>query len=739
MAISKRTEDGFPGPKGGRLRLTPLAHAAVALCLGTAGAAWAQPQPQQDPTAPATLDAVTVKGRANPAAGIAGWGDVAPSKAPFQASSINLENQRDRGFTRLSDVTRIDPAVSDAYNSEGYWDYLTIRGYVVDNRSNYRRDGLPISAETPLPLDNKERIEVLKGTSGLQAGTSAPGGLVNLVVKRPLAEPLRSVLLEWRDTGALLGAVDISQRLGATQAFGLRVNAAHERLDSFLRDLQGHRRLLAVAGDWRISPDSLLEAEWETSERSQRSQPGFSLLGSKVPELTDPRINLNNQPWSLPVVSEGNTASLRYTQRLNPQWRWTAHAASQQLKSQDRLAYAYGCSAENNYDRFCSDGTYDLYDYRSENERRDLHSLEVAVHGELKTGGIAHQLSWGVLRSNLIQRFQMQAYNYVGSGNVQGSAVTPADPTLTDQNTNRDERSTELFVRDALQLTPQLKAWLGLRHSRLERESRRTDGSRATQYTQSFNTPWLAASYALSTDTTAYASWGQGIESEVAPNRARFTNRGQALPALRSRQVELGLKNGGADLNWGIALFDISRPVASSIGSDCGSDATGNTCTRQSDGQARHRGIELNSAWHGGPWLLQGGLQWLHARRENSQDAAVNGKEPVNVPATTVKLQARYNVAALPGLALLADLLAESRRQVLPDNSVSIPSTQRVDIGLRFAQSPAKAGGGQLVWRAGVSNLFDKQAWRESPYQFDHAYLFPMAPRTFRVSLQADL
>ena len=38
-----------------------------------------------------------------------------------------------------------------------------------------------------------------------------------------------------------------------------------------------------------------------------------------------------------------------------------------------------------------------------------------------------------------------------------------------------------------------------------------------------------------------------------------------------------------------------------------------------------------------------------------------------------------------------------------------------------------------------IDNLFDQRAWRESPYQFGHAYLFPLQPRTLRVSLQVDL
>jgi iron complex outermembrane recepter protein len=714
--------------------LKPIAQAVFLLCVSSS--VWAQTTNLNTPT----LEPVTVTGRANPPADVSGWGDIPAAKAPFQTSTINLEAQRDRGFSRLSNSTKLDPSVSDAYNSEGYWDYLTIRGYVVDNRSNYRRDGLPISAETSLPLDNKERIEILRGTSGLQSGVSSPGGLVNLVVKRPLAEPLRSAFVEWRDNGSLLGAVDISQRFGKDQTFGVRVNAAYERLDSFVRQLQGHRNLLAVAGDWRINPDSLLEAEFETSHRSQRSQPGFSLLGRTVPTLSDARINLNNQPWSLPVVMDADTYSLRYTQHINSQWRWTAHAASQRLLTQDRLAYPSGCGAENNYDRYCSDGSFDLYDYRSENERRRLHALEVAVHGQLQTGTLEHRLSWGVQQNKLIQRFQKQAYNYVGTGNVQGSAITSPDPTLADQNTNRDERSTEFFVRDATKLTPHFTAWLGLRHSRLERDSIRTNGSRATRYQQSFTTPWLAASLALNNDTTAYASWGQGVESDVAPNRARFTNAGQALPALRSRQTEVGIKSSARPLAWSIAWFDISRPVSASVGPDCFSDTPGGTCTRQTDGQARHQGIELTSHVRSGPWTLQSGVQWLHARRQNSQDLNLNGKTPVNVPTTTVKLQARYDVAALPGLALLGDVVSESRRQVLPDNSVSIPSTQQVDLALRYRT----AGGGnkstgQWIWRAGVSNVFDQRRWRESPYQFDHVYLYPIAPRALRLSVQTDL
>ena len=121
------------------------------------------------------LAPVTVTGRSEPAVSVGGWGDTPLSRLPIQGNTFSAEQMKDDGVQRLSDLTAFDPALSDAYNTEGYWDYLTVRGFVLDNRYNFRRDGLPISAETSIPLDNKARVEVLKGASGMQAGTSAAG------------------------------------------------------------------------------------------------------------------------------------------------------------------------------------------------------------------------------------------------------------------------------------------------------------------------------------------------------------------------------------------------------------------------------------------------------------------------------------------------------------------------------------------------------------------------------------
>jgi iron complex outermembrane receptor protein len=668
------------------------------------------------------------------AGAVTGFADQPLASSPFQVGVTTQEQMKDEGIRRLSDIARVDAAVGDGYNAVGYYDFLSVRGFVLDNRFNYRREGLPISAETAIPLDNKARLEVLKGISGFQAGVGSPGGLVNLAVKRPTLEPITEAFVSWQQNGSVLGSIDLSRRLGERQQLGLRLNAAAERLDPAVDKASGNRWMLALAGDWRPGADTLLEAEIETSRRSQPSVPGFSVLGSAVPAPSDPWININDQTWSQPSVFGSTVGTLRWRQNLAAGWQFIALAGSQQLHTDDRIAFPFGCSAENTYDRFCSDGSFDFYDFRSEDETRRTNALDLSLSGPWQTGAVQHTLTFGLQFARATQRTQPQAFNYVGTGNVAGTATVPPDPTPSTPGTNRDADSNEVYLRDRMAFDERHALWLGLRYTRQKTDTVLTDGTQATGVTQSFASPWLAYTHQLEGGALLYASWGAGYESDVAPNTPIYRNRGQALDALRSRQIELGAKgplpvgSGG----WTMALFDIDRPVSADVGGCDGPD----TCERVRDGSQRHRGIELGIDARFGSFSLAGGAMALQARREDSADDAINGLRPTNVPAYTAKLQFGWEPESVPGLQLLAIGTYESNRIVLPDNSLSIPGWGRVDLGLRYRQP---LGGTTLVWRAAVDNLFDERAWRESPFQFAHAWLFPLQARTWSASVQLML
>jgi iron complex outermembrane receptor protein len=469
------------------------------------------------------------------------------------------------------------------------------------------------------------------------------------------------------------------------------------------------------------------------------------MLGNTVPAARsiEPRINLNDQPWGQPVVMNGDTASLRWEQRLSEDWRFTAHAMQQQLKSDDRTAFPYGVYDTTAYDcpqwcdRYAQDGTFSYWQYVSDNERRTSQALSLVVAGQVRTAGIEHKVETGVLLSRYHGRFQDQVYDIAGTGRIDDSLQVPASPGGTDANTNRDERSTEFFLRDAIRLAPGWQLWAGLRHTRLDREAERTStsadgGLRRTRYAQGLSTPWLAISNELSARTLVYASWGQGVESEVVPNRDRYTNRTTVLPALKSRQIEAGLKHRGEVLEATLAVFDTDRPQAADIGACSAADS----CTRAIDGSARHRGVEASGSWRAAAWLWHFGTLWMDAQRRGSSQPGIDGTRPVNVPAATWRLSVEYAVPSVPGLGLLADASAESNRVVLPyDQSVKIPGWQRLDLGARWRHT---LEGTTLVWRLGLDNATDQRAWKESPYQFGHVYLYPLAPRTWRASLQAS-
>lgn len=713
-------------------RLTVLALASLTLCT----AAWSQNSADAAGTEGSLPSiGVTATPKRQQKASIAGLGDGPAWQQPAQALTLGEEALKDAQVSRLADLTNLDASTTDSYNTVGYWDYLTVRGFTLDNAYNYRREGLPINAETRILLDNKAGVELLKGTSGMQSGVSAPGGLVNLLVKRPEGR-VRSTTVSVDDAGQTKASVDLSDRFGERREFGARLNASVAKLNTHIDNTEGHSRLLALAGDWRVSPDTLIEAEVEYSWLSQPSVPGLSLLGTRLPSAREfsRNLNLNNQPWTTPVQMEGTTGTLRWKQNLAQRWKSTVTYGEQHLRSNDRAAFPFGWHTvtDDYYFNFKSDGTYDLYDYRSDDERRITRSLLAQLDGQIDLAGMRHELRFAALRSLFHSDLNAQAYNWSGVGSLYAPyAPLPADPTLAVPGTNRAERSTELSVQDTIHLSPEWTAWLGLRHTRLQRHSVQTDGAQDTRLAQNFNAPWAAVGWTFAPQTQVYLSWGEGVEAAAAPrNASGLSNPGQVLPALKSRQTELGIKGqyqrGRVQANWGTNLFEIRRPQAVTVDT-----------TYRIDGDALHRGVE--GFWQGrvGAWGLGASAMVLHTERRHSAMPDVNGKQAPNVPEQTLKLSGSYTWATPMPVTVQTDVVHEGRRAVEPANTTHLPAWTRVDLSLRAVQG--LDAGRSVTWRLAVANLFDKRAWREAPSMFGgHTYLFPLAQRTLMASAQVD-
>ncbi|BCQ63226.1 hypothetical protein PBOI14_49760 [Pseudomonas sp. Boi14] len=180
-----------------------------------------------------------------------------------------------------------DASVGQSYAPVGYYENFEVRGFSLNAASSYKINNRTITGEQNVALENKQRVELLKGLSGLQSGVSEPGGLINYVTKRPT--DIRSVTVSTDDRGSGYLATDVGGWFGSEQQFGLRANLAHEDLHSYVEHTNGQRDFASLALDWNISPDALLQLDIEYQNKQQRSAPGYQLLGAPACPTTPRR------------------------------------------------------------------------------------------------------------------------------------------------------------------------------------------------------------------------------------------------------------------------------------------------------------------------------------------------------------------------------------------------------------------------------------------------------------------
>jgi iron complex outermembrane receptor protein len=697
-----------------------------------------------DPGRTEEMPRVTISGRApNPAtepAAVTEFDDSPLGKTPASVSVVNTRELREAGARSLSSVARSEPSVSDAYNTVGFIETLQVRGFVLDSILNYRRNGLPVSNYSPLALENKDRLEILKGLDGAVSGTSSPGGLINYVTKRPAAGSLREVNAEVSERGTWTVAGDLSERAGP---FGYRFNIATEERRPNARDAPGDRRFAAGAVELKLPREGIFEFEVEWQRARQISVPGFGLLardgdsaGTILPPPIDPRINLNNQPWSLPFESHDVVGTVRYEQPINSTLRLGVRALAQRILTNDRIAFPDGCSTQSVYvyPGLCENYNVDIYDYRSNHEIRTTHSSEAYAILRFDTAGVGHRLQFGARATRYAERLPpRQAYNFVGTTNVFAPVDLPADPALTVLNTNRDLSLDEAYLYDALKFGASWSAWLGARYVQVENRSALSDGSQSAAFSKDIVTPWAAVGWQPWAGGFLYVSTGTGIEAEVVPNRPLdFANAGQVLPVGRSRQIEVGYKQAfGAAANVSVALFQIRKPYSASVIQLSGPPV------RVADGRiAQHRGAEIALSGFIERYLVVD-LQatYLDASNDQSIDPTLVGKRVTNVPKFAASLGTSLRPSQEVDLQWRNRVGYTGTKAVTPDNSVVLPASWQWDTALVWSPATAKP---HLQLRAGVDNVTDRRYWREAPTQpWGATYLFPAQPRTYRVGMTA--
>ncbi|MBC7503068.1 MAG: TonB-dependent receptor, partial [Herminiimonas sp.] len=398
-------------------------------------------------------------------------------QTPASISVITLDQMRDLGIRQTAGAMKVDASINESYNAVGYAEQFSVRGFALDNASSYRKDGLAISSDASIPLENKERIEILKGLAGLQAGIATPGGIINYVTKRPTATPVRSITIEASERGTLFGTVDLGGRFSDSR-FGYRVNASAEKLRSYVKGADGNRQFVSAAFDWQLTPDALLQFDVDNQHKSQLTAPGFQLLGgTDLPTGVSARTMLNNQAWSKPVETDSRNVGLRLAYRINPEWNASLAINQHRLKRDDFAAFPYGCGSAGLFPGFCANGDYDVYDYQSTGEYKSLLASQAELHGKFATGSLQHALTLGVANFRRRDEFGDCVYGLADcAGSVPNGvsniyhpmAVAPSDIVTGPVRLRRSGNENSFFIQDVVKLTDGLTLHAGARSTQIK-------------------------------------------------------------------------------------------------------------------------------------------------------------------------------------------------------------------------------------------------------------------------------
>ena len=699
---------------------------AVAVFNSFAGAAMAE---EADQALPEVVVSAT-KARASTAS-IGGFSNASLLSTPASLNVITSQQMLDLQIRSTTDAARYDASLSDAYNAVGYAEQFSIRGFKLDNGTSYRKDGMTIAGDTQIALENKERLEVLKGLSGLQAGVSAPGGVLNYVTKRPTDNPIRMVVLETRERGTLYGAADVGGRFEDTR-FGYRVNVAAERLRSIVKGADGNRKFISGAFDWRISPQALLQIDADYQRKSQLTAPGFQLLNNTTLPAIDADTMLNNQPWARPVETISSNIGARFEYTFSPEWKATFSANQNTFKRDDYTAFPYGCGAQDLYPGFCGNGDYDVYNYISEGEKKSPLTVQALLQGRFAAGAIEHEVTFGSSLMRNREKWGDDLYDYSGTSNIYHPVIVPPAPGSSGPVSERrytNERS--LFAQDIVSLTEQLKLHAGARYVQVRRNQYVGENEAGVIQPNAvtdagFWLPSVALVYSLRPNVSLYTSYAQGLEhGGVAPKGS--LNERQALEPAKSKQVELGVKADiRTDLSATLALFQIRKGLEYT-------DGASNMFVR--NGEAENRGLEMGLNGRATRELTVGiTATGLSTKQSGTGSASLDGKRVTNVAAFKSSVYADYAVPQVQGLNVSANWQYSGKKAFDAENTVFVPKYHLVNLAAAYS---TRIGGVATTLRAGIDNAFDKFYWRDVTPDLG-GYLIPGASRTGRISAQFD-
>lgn len=632
------------------------------------------------------------------------------AETPQTISIIDRDRLDQQKLITLDDVMTNAPGVTVQPGTRLRTAYYA-RGFVIDTL-NF--DGIPTSgwneAVNTEDMAIYERVELLRGASGLLQGTGNPSGTINLVRKRPGGEFAAEATLSAGNWNNFRAEGDISIPVASSGDLRARIVGVAEDRDYYY-DV-GHRRKFLAYGtvEWNITPRTVLAAtvKWQDvrDDGTYMGVPRYADGG----ELPIPRSRYPGTDWS---GRNWNNVQTFVELKHGFGRDWEAKVAVSRIVGDSDMTYASAFGAVNRATGLGPVLFGGAYDFR--NRETDLDGY---VSGGFDLLGQRHQILIG---ANYWDGHTKQiSYNLPGLmqpvdlfRNVPVSVAEPATRSWGGEQTT-DTKQYGGYAVLRLKLAEPLTLIGGGRLSWWETQTvrRATVGGPLTP-TGSYSiarefTPYGGLVWKVGGPFSFYASY-----ASIFTPQSNLTHDGRVIDPMTGSNIEAGLKGEwfGGKLNASVAGFRIRQKNRAQLDPayPC---IPGSVCAYIADGEVESKGVdaEIQGEIAAG-WTLQAGYTFVDTEylRDRTATGGASGNEgevfSSFTPRNMVKLWTHYQLPRFDGrLGLGGGVNWQSSFYVLSNNIRMVQGSYAV-VNLRadYAITP------KIDFGLNASNLFDKR------------------------------
>ena len=650
--------------------------------------------------------------------------DTPIQKVPQSISVVTAEEMALHQPKSVKEALSYTPGVAvGTRGASNTYDYLIIRGFAADGQSqNNYLNGLKMQGnfynDAVIDPYMLERAEIMRGPVSVLYGKSSPGGLLNMVSKRPTTEPLKEVQFKAGTDSLFQTGFDFSDALDDDGVYSYRLTGLARSANAQQKGSEEQRYAIAPAFTWR--PDdktnftflSYFQNEPETGYYGWLPKEGtVSPLpnGNRLP--TDFNEGANNNTYSRNEKMVGYS----FDHEFNDTFTVRQNLRFAQNKVSQKSVYGYGmCSdplySSNPSSSPCANVPQSQWghtltrQYVIDNEMLENFSVDTQLQSKFATGSVDHTLLTGVdfmrMRNDIDSWFgyagsvaPSDIYNLDRSDFDFGAHPNPSGP----YRVLLKQKQTGLYVQDQAQWDKVLVT-LGGRYDWADQSSFNRDyGNKSERDDKEFT--WRGGvNYLFDNGVTPYFSYSESFEPA-----SQTDANGDLFAPSKGKQYEVGVKYVPEDRPIVVtgALYQLTKT------NNLMADPNGSLFSVEG-GEIRARGVELEAkAALSASVNLVGSYTYTDA--EYTTDTNYKGNTPAQVPKHMASLWADYTFfdGPLSGLTLGTGGRYTGSSYGDPANSFKVGSYTVVDALVRYDLARVGMAGSNVALH--VNNLFDRE------------------------------